>query len=50
MDNTQLIQDVHDGEESAVKAWDLLHAQLVEINRCMEEIQPLVEMENKLNK
>lgn len=47
MNNTELVQNVHDGEESAVKAWDLLHAQLVEINRCMEEIQPLVELEKK---
>lgn len=45
MNNTQLIQDVHDGKESAVTAWDLLYAQLVEINKCMESIQPLVEFE-----
>jgi len=45
MNNTQLVQDVHDGKESAVKAWDILFAQLIEINKCMESIQPVVEYE-----
>ena len=45
MNNTQLVQDVHDGKESAVKAWDNLYDQLIEIQRCLESIQPLVEYE-----
>ena len=45
MDIQQLVQDVHDGKESALKAWDILFAQLIEINRCMEEIYPAVQSE-----
>jgi hypothetical protein len=45
MNNTQLVQDVHDGTESAVKAWDILFAQLIHINKCMESIKPIVEFE-----
>jgi hypothetical protein len=47
MNRAQLVQDVIDGNESPIKAWDILFEELVEINRCMKAIKPIVDEARK---
>ena len=49
IDYEQLVQDVIDGTESPSKAKEILFKELVRINNCIEEVQPLVDNQNKQN-
>ena len=39
----QLVQDVHDGNEDPIKAWNIIFEELQRVNKCLEEIKPIVE-------